>query len=104
MSNEVVGIVILFVYQLCRKGVTCSYIELLSKRDLIILQASGLLYEVVLWILGSVKISQIGTSTVYNTLAWFLKVVTHLLIALGGRSKLAWIIFKDSECDLSTPR
>jgi len=61
--------------QLPIKGVTCSYIELLSKRDLIILQASGLLYEVVLWILGSVRISQ---------------------MALGGRSKLAWIIFKDT--------
>lgn len=41
---------------------------------------------------------------VYDTLAWYLRVVTHLLIALGGRSKLAWIIFKDSECDLSTSR
>lgn len=40
---------------------TCSFLEVLSRKDLVALQAVGLVYEVILWILGSIRISQIGT-------------------------------------------
>lgn len=43
------------------KGMTCSFLEVLSRKDLVALQAVGLVYEVILWILGSIRISQIGT-------------------------------------------
>ena len=79
------------------KGGACSFIEDLPKNYLVVLFAIALAYEVVLWVIGSVRIYQIGV--VGLKLEHFLVclILYPIHLVQGGQSRLAWIIFRDSE-------